>query len=447
MPNLQELLPFFQQLFQQWSEFTLHNVPYAVTLALTVWLVTAIGYSISIGVLKLRNTREVKARIDVQTSLEAAQQQLQATQEQLTTTSGQLEQTQQQAEMHAQRANKLEQKLLSSSKQLSESIAALVEKFELLDNAPAPNPADPDALWHRYGAIIGRVGERFQNEQQAKARLQLDVQAEKSKLADKDAVITSLQSRLDLQTHKLAELEQAATEQQTLQQELEALKQRLLISQDKHRFDSARIHDLEKSGAYTAVQSAPAAVASFEPVVRQEIRQAAETPVAVATKAVIEDLSVEQEQAAPQPAAEPAVAKPAAAKAPGKLKGLFGNAMEKFSKLDAKLGSSTTPKASVEPEPVAAVVSEEVEAAEPIQAVVETVAEVSTTKPTGFANKLGGMLGGLKKTPTQPVVEQATNSLSAAEPTAEEADVAIPEPTSATKKPGKLGGLLGKFKK
>jgi hypothetical protein len=448
MPNLQELLAFFQQLFQQWSELTLLNAPYAITLALTVWLVTAIGYSISLGVVKMRLAREVKARSELQASLDTTQQQLQSVEQQLAESSQQLEQANQQLEAKAQRASNLEQKLLSSNKKLAEGIAVLVEKFELIDNASAQQ-ADADALWQRYSAIIGRVGERFQSEQQVKARLQLDVQAEKSKLADKDASIANLQGRLDSQTQRLAELEQAASEQQNLQQELETFKQRLLIAQDKHRGDSARILELEKSAGRGGVQAA--ATVAVEPAVRQEApRPVVQVPTPVQYAAVVEEVSVApvaDEQAAAAVAPEVVVKQATPAKATGKLKGLFGNAMEKFSKFDEKLGSPTAPKAEVA-EAVAAPAEEVIEpiaAVEPEQPVAEAPPAVVTSPAAGFANKLGGMLGSLKKAPAKPAVELVTDPEPVAVDVAEIPEA--PQTNEVGKKPGKLGGLLGKFKK
>lgn len=453
MPNLQELLPFYQQLFQQWSELTLLNAPYAITLALSVWLVTAIGYSISIGVIKMRLAREEKARGELQASLDEVRQQLQTSATELAASNQQLEQVNQQLETKTQQAGQLEQKLSSSNKQLAEGIAALVEKFELIDNAPSQQ-TDADALWQRYNAIVARAGERFLSEQQVKARLQLDVQAEKSKLADKDASIANLQGRLEIQTQKLAELEQAASELQGLQQELQTLKQRLLIADDKRRADSARILELEKSAGPAAAPVAAVAVA-VEPVVRQEApRPVVESPavVSIPVAAVVEEvaavpLAVEQVAAAtPESSTQPA-----AAKAPGKLKGLFGNAMERFSKLDEKLGSPTAPKSpnAEEVAEPAAVVEEiiEVAAVEPEQPAAETPVAPAASQAGGFANKLGGMLGGLKKKPAQVAAEPVVEAEPAVVAVETEQTPQVPQVNDSGKKPGKLGGLLGKFKK
>lgn len=438
MPNLEELLPFFQQLFQQWSTLTQVNGPYAITMGLLVWLVTAIGYSISIWFLKMRLARELKAKLEALNGLESAQQQVQAIQEQVTAYSAELEQLKQELASHSERASTLEQKLTVNSKKLGTAVAGMLEKFELLDNAPAPQAGDIEGLWQRFDSILSRVGERFLGEQQAKARLQLDIQAEKSKLADKDAEVAVLQRRVDLQGQKLTELEQSATELATLKQELETQKQRLLIAHDQHRTDSLRIAELEKFSSQPAAKPAPSVIAEAKPMQQPE-------PEPVMTAAVAEAV-VAEEKPATKPVTEPiapvskpepvaAAVKSAPSKPASKWSGMFGNAMEKFSKLDEKLGSPTTVKVTEtinQPEIVEPVVSEA-----PVETTVEPVVSAAPqAKAGGFGGKLGGMLGGLKKAPAPtpetvaPVVEASAESVA-----------------ETPKKAGKLGGLLGKFKK
>lgn len=450
MPNLQELLPFYTQLFQQWSELTLNNGPYAIFLGLTVWFITAMGYSISLSLLKAKFNREVKARAEAQTSLEACQQQLQQSQLELAAVSEQLALSKQEASNQAERATNLEQQLVSGRKQLTDNIAALVERFELIDNAAPQAGADSNALWQHFSSILGRVGERFQNEQQAKARLQLDIQAEKTKLAEKEVALAGLQASVDQYSHRISELERTAAELQNLHQELEHQKQRLLIAHDKHRVDSARIAELEKGQGQThhsqssasAVQPefvAPAAVvaqpapAVVEPVAKLETVIAepkpAPVPVEPETSTVVnQPLAVE-----PSPAT--------ATKSAGKWKGMFGNAMERFAKMDEKLGSPTTVK--VKDEAVVETVADPVEqVAEPVieKTIVDAEQPVAKSgKSAGFANKLGGMLGGLKKAPAQPVDEP--------EAVIEQPVLEVAEPEPTSQKPGKLGGLLGKFRK
>lgn len=437
MPNLQELLPFYQQLFQQWTDFTMRNLPYAVTLVLLVWLITAIGYSISIGFLKVRLAREVKARNEVQSNLDATQQQLQQTGQQLTDTAEQLQQSLQELQNLTQHNGGLEQKLAYGGKKLVGAIAELLEKFELLDNSPAPQAGDVDGLWQRYDAIVVRVGERFQNEQQAKARLQLDVQTEKTKLVDKDVVINGLQGRLEQQTQKLAELEQLAIQHDSLQQELETLRQRMLIADDKRRIDSGKIQQLEKSVATTTAQ--PVIALAVEPELQRSAREVVEVsaPAAIIEQPVVEQAARhEPEQIVPVVAQ----AKPAA----GKWKGMFGGAIDKFSKLDEKFGSPGTAKAVVEADtPRVVEVASVADVVEPVAAVT---AGAGATKAAGFANKLGGMFGGLKTgAPKSHVVAAANEAGEAVDDVVENVVEEIVK--VAGKKPGKLGGLLGKFKK
>jgi hypothetical protein len=80
---MQTYLPFIKDLLSEWYLFTLNNPLYAAALATTVWLLTAILYSIRIAAIKSSKISSEKASIE---SIKAVQQQLQQSQEELATT-------------------------------------------------------------------------------------------------------------------------------------------------------------------------------------------------------------------------------------------------------------------------------------------------------------------------------------------------------------------------
>jgi hypothetical protein len=462
MPNLQELVPFFQKLLEQWYQFTLNNSAYATSLALLVWLLTAIAYSITIAFLNRRINLERKAGREIQANLDAAQQQLQALQEQLTQNAAQLADTTQLAENEGKRANDFEQRLNLNNRQLVDGLSNLVNSFELIEQLPDAGAA-PETLWLRYSAIVERITERFRNEQQAKARLQLDVQAEKSKAAEKDMLANNLQSRLDSQTEQLAKLELAMDEQQTLRQELEGVKQQLIDAQIKNRNDFARIAELERQSHAAPViptaASAPVATIPEQAVYQEPAIKPADA-VRVAEVAPVEIKPVVTEITLPEPpkpiatvsepkisetskVAETKAAAPKAVAKEAKWKGLIGNAMQKFSKLDEKLGSPGTNKVqlmeNVEEQQPDAI--DEITLVEPAVQLPDAQAPESEKKPAAnVSGKLGGLLGALKKT-QEKLAETAPQQAPVIAP------VIASSEGAAKKTAGKLGGLLGKFKK
>ena len=441
MPNLQELVPFFQQLFQEWTQFTLDHAPYAITLALSVWLLTAIGYSFSIAWMKRKMRQEQQAHAETRNTLDATQQQLNGLQEQFNSTNEQLAQTSQQletetkrADSEVQRANEWEQKLVAGNKRLAQGFASLVEKFELIENLPSQIGTDADALWQRCDAISERLIERLQNEQQAKARLQLDVQAEKTKLVDKEIALNNLQSQLSEQTQQVAKLQAAVVDLDLLRNEVDSLKRQLNVAIEKPRVEPTRVVEpetpvapqrpaVEAPMANIAVEVEPAPEVAAPPapkpvpVPEQEEIVVTEQPKAAVApsqseadenkskwkslfgKAKKTDSAAAEKPVQPEPVvlkSEPMLQKPAAqesAAAKSAKKSKWGGLMEQFSKLDEKLGSPTTPKVRAEVQVEAAILPAE-SAPEPVL-VPEIVDDQQSDK--NAAGKLGGLLGKFKK--------------------------------------------------
>ncbi|MCQ8102708.1 hypothetical protein NP590_01215, partial [Methylomonas sp. SURF-2] len=227
METVQKLVPFFEELLQHWYQLTLHNREYAISLALSVWLLTAIFYSIRIGFLKRNIIQANQAKKQTQEGLEQANQQIEALRQQLAEAEEAKLAAEQTAQAESQRALGFESRLNGSKRLVADSLVNLVDCFELnLHNLPA---ADAENLLPEFEAVIARVAERFRGEQQAKTQLQLNLHAESAKLAEKDMLIASLENRLDTQTQQLVKLELAVEQYETAQKQLERDRQQQAI--------------------------------------------------------------------------------------------------------------------------------------------------------------------------------------------------------------------------
>ncbi|MDT4288679.1 hypothetical protein RO575_03845 [Methylomonas sp. MO1] len=455
---MEAYLPMIQSILSDWYRFTLENQEYAGALALAVWLLTAMFYSIRIYFLKKTNAINLKARLALQADLEAAQQQQQALQEQLTANTEQMEVAKTVADNEAQRAAGLEEKLVQANRQVIDSVKTLATSFELTEPVlPAANDLQSTDLWPRYFALTAQITERFKAEQQGKTELQLALWAETSKLAEKDALIGPLQLRLESQTEQLNKLELAVEEQKILRERDQASAEKLLADTiAKHQAELARYadsakHSVAPAAAYSqpvsqpepnvvineapAIQPAPAIVA--EPVVAQapveppklverEVAQVVEKPKAVVAE--------------PAPAKQSSVDKLAEKSGGfGKFKQMLNNTMQQMAKLDQKLGTQTEVAAEAiqeELEEIAAPIMEAaVELKENVLEIAETASEAVKEPAAGVSSKLKGLFG---KKSAEPAV--------APEPVAVEPEP-IAEPVAAAAEPAKPAGLKGLLKK
>jgi F0F1-type ATP synthase membrane subunit b/b' len=447
MENLQNLEPIFQKLMEDWYQLTLHNQEYAICLAISVWLLTAIFYSIRIGFLKKRNTQLVTAYQTVQTKLTEAETQLQALQQQLTEAGEKLQQSEQQTEAEIQRAAGIEQRLNRSNQQLVSSLSNLVGCFELnIDKLPN---AESDNLLTEFSAVISRVAERFQNEQQAKTQLQLTMHAEAEKMAEKDAMVESLQSRLDTQTQQLAKFEMAIEKFEAAERQMELDQQQFALERQQRQTEASRLAELEKQVlAHAQAKPIETVVEKVAPVSASAF---AAQPIESVDKLVEKSVIEPAKMAKPVPTEsvvavktkpEPNKIKPTES---NKGKGFFGRAMEKFSKFDEKLGMQPAVNSAAdqledltEELPVA-----EVKAA--VEDVVETAKAEVAQKSAGLNQKISGLFGGMKKTSakTQP---EATATV---ETIVEAVTETLPESAAAgaDKAASKLSSMFGSFKR
>ena len=444
MENLQTLEPFFQKLMEEWYQLTLHNQEYAICLAISVWLLTAVFYSIRIGFLKKRNSQLISAYQTAQTKLTETETQSQALQQQLTEAGEKLQQSEQQTEAEIQRAAGIEQRLNRSNQQLASSLSNLVGCFELnLDNLPN---AEADNLLTEYATVITRVADRFQNEQQAKTQLQLTMHAEAAKMAEKEAMVESLQSRLDNQTQQLAKLETAIEKYAAAERQMELDQQQFALERQQRQAEATRLAELEKQiSAQAQAKPKETLVEKVAPVV--PVSTIAAKPLESVEKVVEKSIPEPIKTVTPAPTesvvgvkAKPELKVKATESTKGK--GFFGRAMEKFSKFDEKLGMQ--PDINLVAEQLESLPVEEVKAA--VLDIVETAkAEVEQKSAGGINQKISGLFGGMKKASAKIQPEP----VAAVETIVEAVTDAVPETVaaSAEKATSKLSSMFGSFKR
>jgi hypothetical protein len=409
---METYLPIIKAYLADWIQVTVNNTKYAVALAIAVWLLCTILYSIRIAFLKRQAIASEKAHIEKQNDLNAAlntaQQQMQQIQEELAANTEQMEQAKQFAQKEAERAVKLEEQLTQRNKQVAGIIQSLHTSFDLGER-PVPVMGDikAEGLWQQHDRVINLITTRLQSEQQAKTELQQSYQAETAKRVEKEALLEILQSTLATQTSQLSKLEQALEEQKSiLQEQQEKAQQVLSQTLEKHLAELARLTELEqqaldlvntkqqitqleeklnvkdtlitqlekdKSVEQVKVQAQPA------PLMQEKIETIIELPK-TEEEVTSAPSNMEEESVSPVKEQTGGVA--------GKLKGLFGKAKQE-------------PIAS-EPEPAETRRYEE--EIQPMPVEVEEQPETPVKEHTaGVAGKLKGLFG---KTKQEPITEE-----------------------------------------
>jgi hypothetical protein len=249
---METYLPIIKATLADWIQVTVNNTKYAVALAIAVWLLCAILYSIRIAFLRRQAIATEKAHIEKQNNLNVAlntaQQQMQLMQEELAANTGQMEQAKQLAQKEAGRASELEEQLSQRNQQVAGIIQSLHTSFDLGER-PLPVMGDikAEGLWQQHDRVINLLTTRLQSEQQAKTELQQSYQAETVKQAEKEALIETLQTTIATQTSQVAKLGQALEEQKSmLQQQQDKAQQVLSQTLEKHLAELARLTELEQ---------------------------------------------------------------------------------------------------------------------------------------------------------------------------------------------------------
>lgn len=235
---MQTYLPLIKALLSEWYLFTLNNALYAAVLAIAVWLLTAMFYSIRIAAIKRKKVASEKVGAE---NLHTAQQQLQHAQEELAAATLQMEKAQSAAQDESQRALALEQLSYQRNQQIAGIIQSLATSVDLGERPLlATEDIKADLLWQQHDKVITQLINRLRTEQQAKIELQQTCQAETAKAAEKEALVAALQSTLDNHTHQLSKLEHALEEQKSMLQQQSNTQQALSDTLKKYQPDVRR---------------------------------------------------------------------------------------------------------------------------------------------------------------------------------------------------------------
>ena len=262
---MQDYLPLIKSMLSEWYAFTLNNALYAAALATAVWLLTSMLYSIRISALNRGKIAEQKA---AEQNLNAMQQQLQQSQEALAETVEHMEKAQLTAQNETQRALTLEQLIYQRNQQIAGTIQTLATGFDLGERPLlATEDVKADALWQQHDKVVTQLAERLRTELQAKIELQQTCRAESAKLAEKEALLKTLQSTLDNHTGQLAKLELALQEQKSILQHQDDAQQLICDTLKKYQPGALRLAEPEPETV--AVSAAP--VQLEEPSYREEI--------------------------------------------------------------------------------------------------------------------------------------------------------------------------------
>ncbi|MGZ8181249.1 MAG: hypothetical protein ACXWT1_04770 [Methylobacter sp.] len=402
---MQTYLPLIEDLLFNWYLFTLSNPLYAAVLAITVWLLTAMFYSIRIAAIKRKKAASEKVGAE---NLAAAQQQLQHAQEELAAATLQMEQAQSAAQDETQRALALEQLVYQRNQQIAGIIQSLATSFDLGERPLlATEDVKADALWQQHDKVITQLIDRLRTEQQAKIALQQTCQTETAKAAEKEALVAALQTTLNNHTRQLSNLEQALEEQKSILQQQNQSQQ--VLSDTLKNFQPAAPQPIEtKPEAFAAVKD------------WQQPMQAAENP----------------------PVEEPLITQPEPSKP--------------VEPINAVPEAAVTRQVEETPiEPLRAI--EEVDHLqlvldENLQPVIRETPSVSPDMEQQAVTPAKGSLGkiknlfGKKQPPVKTEPQWATEKTDEPLPsdTEQQPDAAIPE--KADDKPGKLKGFYSKFR-
>lgn len=467
--QVQDYLPFFQDLFLQYYQFTLENPVYAACLAVAVWLLTTMFYSLRIGFLNRRNRINLKASLDAQNNLAAAQQEMQRLQEEVVASKEQMDQ-------EVQRGVALQERIAGLAGQLSESIVALAAEPELgQQGLSVSKDLEVEHLWQRYSAAVKHLGENLIAERKNIGELRQAFDVETAKLAEKDGQLQAMQTRLDSQSQRLVKLELSNEEYQTqLAQQQESAQQSLARIEAKHQIDLARLVSLEQQAQEWAQvksqQEKPKVVAA--PIVEPERLKPAEIKPEPA-QAVSVEPEPKQVKVEPKPVArdvappEPTIARAEAVKlqtkvaeqastgVSGKFKSLFAGAKQQMEKLDDMFGLNTPmlePEESsptVRPTPELQTVVTQAPISKPEVVIPEQQPAIAVKEPSsGLTGKFKNLFGSSKSSEieTAAVQEKPAETLPA-EPEPQPASVADATAADSGKSPGKLKNLFGKLKR
>jgi len=291
----------------------------------------------------------------VQQQLQHSQEELAATVEQMEKAQSAVQEAQSAVQDEKQRAVALEQLIHQRNQQISGSIQMLATSFDLGERPLlAGEDIKADLLWQQHDKVIAQLIERLRTEQQAKSELQQTFQTEKAKAAEKETLVTALQTTLDNHTNQLSKLAQVLEEQKSILQQQSSAQRSLSDTLKNYKPAVAQSTEPEQETAKTAdiweqpipleespiIEDAPIAQPEQDIQV-EEVNEEPQAPVSWQAEETPTELETTDETAEPVPSdiipqptveEEPSVTSdmeqqsvnPPAKGSLGKIKNLFG---------------------------------------------------------------------------------------------------------------------------
>ena len=190
---MQDYLAIIQPMLLDWYTLTLTQPLYAAVIAMIVWLITALLYSIRLSSVKKKLLASEQADSEKQSQLDNAHQQiltLQASvaqteddllqaQTALTDTRAQLASSQQNADQATQRAVTFEQHIVFRNQQLADILQSFATHFYFCQH-PSFDLTDvnADSLWQQHEQMLVQLAQRLRTLQNKNLHYQQAYHAE-----------------------------------------------------------------------------------------------------------------------------------------------------------------------------------------------------------------------------------------------------------------------------
>jgi len=343
----QDTFSFFKDLFFTYYQFTLENPVYAICLAIVVWFLTCILYSLSIYALNRKIRIHLKSIEEAQNSLNAAQEQIKLLQQDVTDIEMQVEHEKQQGEV-------LRSQLHELSTHITENIVTLAADSSLgQQGLTVREGLTVEQLWQRYLGAVKQICERVQTQNNTISQLEQANLAGTEKIAEIEQQLQTAQLSSESLKQQVVKLELALQEQTRLvEEQQQSAEQRILETEAKYSADITRLASVEKQFADLQIrfQNQTVRAQPVEAIKPAEIKAAVlNTAVPVETKVESRPIIHEAEpkttlESQPVLAAksvEPASDSTENQGFSSRFKSLLGNAKNKIDKLDEKLGQRT----------------------------------------------------------------------------------------------------------
>lgn len=194
-------------MFDTWLQFTLDNPLYIAAIAASVFIITALLFSLRTGSLKKQLKLSETARLSNEKTLSDTKLQLQDTQHQLTTSTAQVEDLQKSLSTEKQRAVELAQHISERNDKITATVEKLATHFETGERPAISADFKAEELWQQHDSIVEQLVTNLKTVQHVKSELENTLHQEKTKAADIETRLNSLQSQLDSQTQLISTLQ------------------------------------------------------------------------------------------------------------------------------------------------------------------------------------------------------------------------------------------------